>query len=135
MRQDKEVESKGSAVATSPEQAPMQHRSQVVASPYEELFDLLQSARKHEALEVLHRIRQGHNVHTILRKAKEANPVAQPSLVSGTRRQYQFSHRSYFPRFLKITDNSYLGSHIYKAAYKDPSSPHQMQVQASDKQN
>ncbi|KAF4455709.1 Zn2Cys6 transcriptional regulator [Fusarium austroafricanum] len=137
--QGREVESRDSTVATPPEQAHAhahtmaltQHRSQ----PYEELFDLLRTASNQQALETLHRIRQGHDVHTTLRKAKEADPVAQLSLVPETRRLYHFPHRSCFPHFLKIADNPYLGSHLYKAVFKDPSPPQQMQVQASDNQS
>ncbi|KAJ4213866.1 hypothetical protein NW760_014979 [Fusarium oxysporum] len=136
-----EVESRDSTVATPPEQAHAhptaltQHRSQVVASPYEELFDLLRTASNQQALETLCRIRQGHDVHTTLRKAKEADPVAQLSLVPETRRQYNFPHRSCFPHFLKIADNPYLGSRLYKAVFKDPAPPQQMQVQASNNQS
>ncbi|RGP71690.1 c6 transcription factor [Fusarium longipes] len=62
-----------------------QHRLEVVTSPYEELFNLLRTTRNQESLEILHSIRQGHDIHTILRKAKEANSVAQLSPVSENR--------------------------------------------------
>ncbi|KAH7183625.1 uncharacterized protein B0J16DRAFT_346031 [Fusarium flagelliforme] len=107
-------------------------RSLVTTSPYEELFDLLRTARDQDALDILRRIRQGHSIDTTLRKAKEANPVAQLFLVPETRRWYQFPHRPSFPRFLEVGDNPYLSSHMYKATTRDPSIP---QIQTGDRQS
>lgn len=141
VRQGQEVESRDSTEATPPEQAhahPIaltQHPPQAIASPYEELFDLFRTASEQEALEILRRIRQGHDIYNTLRNAKEANPVAQLSLVPEIRRQYQFPHRSCFPHFLKLADNPYLDSYSYKAVFKDLLAPHQMQIQASNKQS
>ncbi|KAM5526595.1 C6 transcription factor [Fusarium oxysporum f. sp. phaseoli] len=86
-------------------------------------------------MEILHWIKQGHSIHTTLRKAKEADPVAQLSLVPETRRKYLFPHRSYFPHFLKISENPYLHSNSYKAAFRDISSPLRTNIEASKKQS
>jgi hypothetical protein len=110
----------------------MDDRSLVTTSPYEELFDLLRTARDQDALDILRRIRQGHDINTTVRKVKEANPVAQLSLVPETRRWYQFPHRPSFPRFLDVADNPYLSSHMYRATIRDSSVP---QVQTSDRQS
>ncbi|KAI9155693.1 hypothetical protein HJFPF1_08282 [Paramyrothecium foliicola] len=126
VKQGNEVESSDStsAVATPQEQAhipPMgltQHPSRVVASPYEELFDLLQTANKQAALEILRRIRQGHDIDSRLRQAKEANPVAQ--LLKSQRADANIN-------------NPYLGSRFYKAVCGDITSPQQMQLQANNR--
>lgn len=140
VNQDKGAEPMDS-VESSSEQAKKQPTAltqdqfAAVGSPYEELFDLLRTASNQEALETIRRIRQGHDIHTTLRKAKEADPMAQLSLVPETRRKYLFPHRSYFPHFLKMPDNLYFHSNIYKAAFQGTSSPHRMNIRASNKQS
>ncbi|KAJ4012345.1 hypothetical protein NW752_008019, partial [Fusarium irregulare] len=107
-------------------------RSLVTVSPYEELFDLLRTARDQDALDILRRIRQGHGIDTTLRKAKEANPVGQLFLVPETRRWYQFPHRSSFPHFLEVQGSPYLSSYMYKITIRESSAP---PVQTSQRQS
>ncbi|KAJ4138811.1 hypothetical protein NW768_002684 [Fusarium equiseti] len=120
------------SVTRPSEQTVVNNRSKVTTSPYEELFDLLRTASDRDAVDILRRIRQGHGIESTLRKAKEANPVAQLFLVPETRRWYQFPHRSSFPRFLEVGDNPYLSSHMYRATITGPSVP---QVQTNDRQS
>jgi hypothetical protein len=89
-------------------QQSMARLGQHIKSPYEELFNLLQTMDESRASVVLRRIREGYSVSDTLRIARQANPVQQLSLVPNTERRYEFPHSTGFPQFIRTADNLHL---------------------------
>jgi hypothetical protein len=85
---------------------------------YEELFDILRSRSKLEAFNILHRIRSGADVYTVLRHVKDGDLLLQLSLVPETRYRYEFPYIADMPAFLEVPDNPYLSSLIYENTFK-----------------
>jgi hypothetical protein len=75
-----------------------------IQSPYEELFNLLQTMDESRASVALRRIREGYSVSDILRIARQAKL----SLVPNTERRYEFPHSTGFPQFIRTADNAHL---------------------------
>lgn len=85
---------------------------------YEELFDILRSRPELEAFSILHRIRSGIDIQTILRHVKDGDLLLQLSLIPETRYRYEFPYLADMPAFLEVPNNPYLTSLIYENTFK-----------------
>lgn len=91
-------------------------------TPYEELFGLLKTKTDIESLEILRRIRTGHEVDSILRHARDGDLLIQLSLAPEARRRYEFPYISEMPTSILVPDNLYLRSFIYETTFHAPPS-------------
>jgi hypothetical protein len=80
----------------------------------EDLFQLLQSKPEQESLELLRRIRAGHDAESVISHATDGNLLLQLALVPETKFRYQFPYVRDMPLFLQTPDNPYLDSVIYE---------------------
>lgn len=91
-------------------------------TPYEELFGLLKTKTDVESLEILRRIRSGHEVGSILRHAKDGDLLIQLSLTPEARRRYEFPYMTEMPASIMVSDNLYLRSFVYETTFQAPPS-------------
>ncbi|KAI2631054.1 hypothetical protein GGR54DRAFT_628061 [Hypoxylon sp. NC1633] len=91
-------------------------------TPYQELFDLLQTKSETESLEIWRRIRTGNDVNSILRHTRDGDLLIQLSLVPEARRRYEFPYVPDMPPSILAPDNLYLRSFVYETTFRAPPS-------------
>lgn len=89
-------------------------------SAHEELVNLLKNATEQDASEIVHRLRAGIDVASIVTHVRDGNLLLQLSLAPDTRRIYQFPYSSKVPAYLSSVKNPYLDSLLFKAAFSPP---------------
>lgn len=89
---------------------------------YAELLALIQTRPDNESLEILRRIKMGADVESILRHIRDGDLLVQLSIQPETRLRYTLPYSDSLPEFLLVPDNPYLGTPLYEATFKAPSS-------------
>ncbi|KAH7129799.1 hypothetical protein B0J13DRAFT_678869 [Dactylonectria estremocensis] len=83
---------------------------------HQELFEILCTKSEDESMAILHRMRSGQDVQSILRHLQDGDLLLQVALAPETRYRYGFSLHSRMPAYLLRINNPYLQSHIYTPA-------------------
>lgn len=104
---------------------------------HEELYRIIQSRPEEDGLSILRRIRQGHDVDTILRHLKDGDLLVQLALGREIYYRYDFPSTTGMPYVFTCGDNPYLTSLIYKRATegipsKAPCQPNESQAWLSN---
>jgi hypothetical protein len=85
---------------------------------YKELFVMLQSRSKQDALDILHRLRTGADVEGIVKHIRDGDLLVQLSLAPDTEFRYEFPAGFGVPsHFLSDSTNPYLSSFLYDAVW------------------
>ena len=86
---------------------------------YKELYQYLRRLPENQGQEVLHRIRRGDSVMTIVRQIKDGDLLLQMSLVPEIHLRYEFPYRAAMPLAITQSNNAYLSSILHEALYID----------------
>jgi hypothetical protein len=84
---------------------------------YEELVSYLVEMPDRDATGILHRMRAGADIKSILRHIKEGNLLLQLSLTPETKLRYTFPYLNAMPKALLFHDNSYLNTALYDVSF------------------
>lgn len=83
-------------------------------SVYNEFYDILRSRPLEEANDILHRLRAGASVESIVQHIKSADLLLQLPVQPPTRFRYSMGRILEIPGVLMTTDNPYIASLVYK---------------------